>query len=135
MKVLWPALFRLQNFPHLKTLRFSFHSRYNLKECRRLGGAQPSPDFLVQKAVLSSIASDPYPSTVKNLFLTNVIGIEDNVYESPAPKTAAPAPQSPPVPTVAPTTAPLAISSFGIGTTTSGNTPSPHDFSFRPSPH
>jgi len=82
MKVLWPALFKLHKFTRLETLRFSFHSSYS--ECRRLGGAQPSLHFLVQKAVLASIASGPYPTTtLKSLSLTNVIGIEDDVYESP----------------------------------------------------
>lgn len=100
MRILWPALFRLHKFTHLKTLRFSFHPSY--LECRRLGGAQPSLHFLVQKAVLASIASDPYPTTVRNLSLTNVIGIEDSVYESPTFQTVISSLQSLSISTIAP---------------------------------
>ncbi|KIM87913.1 hypothetical protein PILCRDRAFT_814622 [Piloderma croceum F 1598] len=100
MRVLWPALFRLHKFTRLKTLRFSFHSSYC--ECRRLGGAQPSLHFLVQKAVLASIASDPYPAMVRNLSLTNVIGIEDDVYESPTFQTVISSLQSLSISTIAP---------------------------------
>jgi hypothetical protein len=100
MRVLWPALFRLHKFICLKTLRFSFHSSYH--ECRQLGGAQPSLHFLVQKAALASIASDPYPTMVRNLSLINVIGIEDNVYESPTFQTVISSLQSLSISTIAP---------------------------------
>ena len=100
MRVLWPALFRLNQFTSLKALRFSFREGY--RECRRLGGTQPSPHFLVQKAVIASIASDPYPSTVKSLSLTNVVGVEDNAFESSAFQTVVSSLQSLSISTIAP---------------------------------
>jgi hypothetical protein len=90
----------LDQFTSLKSLRFSFREGY--RECRRLGGTQPSLHFLVQKAVIASIASDPYPLTVKSLSLTNVVGVEDSAYESSAFQTVVSSLQSLSISTIAP---------------------------------
>src|ERR1700733_706333 len=81
MRQRWPALFRLNKFTSLSTVRFSFHPRY--EEMRWRGESyKPSAHFCVQKSVLASLASDPYPSTVKHLSLTNVIGADDGTYKT-----------------------------------------------------
>jgi hypothetical protein len=77
----WPALFRLNKFTSLRTVRFSFHPIYT--EMRWRGESyKPSTNFCIQKSVLASLASEPHPSTVKHLSLANVIGADDGTYET-----------------------------------------------------
>jgi hypothetical protein len=77
----WPALFRLNKFTSLRTVRFSFHPIYT--EMRWRGESyKPSTNFCIQKSVLASLASEPHPSAVKHLSLANVIGADDGTYET-----------------------------------------------------
>ena len=79
LRQLWPALFRLNKFTSLRTVRFSFHPIYT--EMRLRGESyKPSTNFCIQKSVLASLASEPHPLTIKHLSLTNVIGADDGTY-------------------------------------------------------
>jgi hypothetical protein len=81
MQQRWPALFRLNKFTSLRTVRFSFHPIYT--EMRLHGESyKPSTNFCIQKSVLASLASEPHPSTVKHLSLVNVIGADDGTYKT-----------------------------------------------------
>ena len=77
----WPALFCLNKFTSLHTVRLSFHPIYT--EMRRRGESyKPSTNFCIQKSILASLASEPHPSTIEHLSLTNVIGADDGTYET-----------------------------------------------------